>query len=386
MATSAVGPGFLTQTAAFTAKFGASFACVILVSILLDIGAQMNVWRIVTVSRLRAQQIADAVAPGLGYVLAALIVFGGLAFNIGNVAGCGLGINAALGVSTETGAIVSAALALGLFLSKQAGRVMDWFVFALGVLMIGLTVYVAVTAKPPIAEAAVRSVAPVVDESARPAFLLAIVTLVGGTVGGYITFAGAHRLVDAGVVGVEALPQVTRSSVSGILVTAVMRVVLFLAALGVVAQGLTPDPDNPPASVFRLAAGEVGYRLFGVVMWAAAITSVAGSAYTSVSFVRTLHPTLDRRHAWVVAGFILVSTLVFLAVGKPVRLLILAGAVNGLILPVALAMMLWAVRRSKIVGNYRHPLWMTLSGIVVVVVMAVMGGYTLVTEFPKLFR
>jgi Mn2+/Fe2+ NRAMP family transporter len=359
---------------------------VILASILLDVGAQVNVWRIVAVSQMRAQDIADAVLPGLGYVLAALIVLGGLAFNIGNVAGAGLGVSVVFGTSVEVGAVVSALAAVGLFLSKEAARTMDRFVLALGVLMIGLTLYVAVTAQPPLGEAVVRSVVPVIDVEQRPAFLLAIVTLVGGTVGGYITFAGAHRLLDANVVGVAALPEVTRSSVFGILVTACMRVVLFLAALGVVAQGLTPDPNNPPASVFRLAAGEIGYRLFGVVMWAAAITSVAGSAYTSVSFVRTFSRTIDRGQNWIIAGFILVSTAVFLAVGRPVRLLILAGAVNGLILPVALGIMLLAAYRRKIVGDYRHPLWLTIAGALVVAVMTAMGGYTLFTELPKLFR
>lgn len=386
MATSAIGPGFLTQTAVFTTQFGASFGCVILVSILLDIGAQLNVWRIIAVSQMRAQDIANALLPGLGYVLAALIVFGGLAFNIGNVAGAGLGVNVMFGISVEAGAVVSALLAIGLFLSKEAARTMDRFVLVLGALMIGLTLYVASTARPPLGEAAFRSIAPLVAEAQRPAFLLAIVTLVGGTVGGYITFAGAHRLLEAKVVGVEALPKVTQSSVSGILVTACMRVALFLAVLGVVAQGLTPDAANPPASAFRLAAGEVGYRLFGVVMWAAAITSVAGSAYTSVSFLRTLSRPIDRRHDWVVAGFILLSTAIFLIVGRPVRLLILAGAVNGLILPIALAIMLLAVSRPKIVGTYRHPLWMTIAGGVVVVVMTAMGGFTLFTELPRLFH
>jgi Mn2+/Fe2+ NRAMP family transporter len=121
MATSAIGPGFLTQTATFTGTFAASFAFVILASILLDIGAQVNIWRIIAVSRMRAQDIANGVRPGFGYVLAALIVFGGLAFNVANIGGCGLGLNAALGISMETGAVASAVAAVGLFLSKEAG-------------------------------------------------------------------------------------------------------------------------------------------------------------------------------------------------------------------------------------------------------------------------
>lgn len=81
MATSAIGPGFLTQTATFTQALAASFGFVILLSILLDIGAQLNIWRIVAVSEKQAQDIANQVLPGAGYFLAVLIVMGGLAFN-----------------------------------------------------------------------------------------------------------------------------------------------------------------------------------------------------------------------------------------------------------------------------------------------------------------
>lgn len=73
MATSAIGPGFLTQTAVFTEQLLASFGFVILASVLLDIGAQMNIWRIIAVSKMRGQEIANAVLPGLGYVVAFFI-------------------------------------------------------------------------------------------------------------------------------------------------------------------------------------------------------------------------------------------------------------------------------------------------------------------------
>ena len=87
MATSAVGPGFLTQTATFTESLMASFGFVILISIIMDIGVQLNVWRVVAVSKKRAQEIANLVFPGVGYLLAFLIIAGGLAFNIGNIGG-----------------------------------------------------------------------------------------------------------------------------------------------------------------------------------------------------------------------------------------------------------------------------------------------------------
>lgn len=59
MATSAIGPGFLTQTATFTAQLGAAFAFAILVSIILDIAIQLNVWRVIGISGLRAQELGN---------------------------------------------------------------------------------------------------------------------------------------------------------------------------------------------------------------------------------------------------------------------------------------------------------------------------------------
>lgn len=380
MATSAIGPGFLTQTTVFTEQLGASFGFVILMSILLDIGAQLNIWRVIAVSEKRAQDIANAVLPGLGYLLAALIAMGGLAFNIGNVAGAGMGMNVLFGLDVKWGAVLSALIAVALFLVREAGKAMDRFAQLMGFVMIALTLYVAIVSGPPVGEAVVKSFWPDTVDT------LAIVTLVGGTVGGYITFAGGHRLLDAGLRGPGALPEVSRSAVSGILIASVMRVVLFLAALGVVSQGLALNPDNPPASVFQHAAGTVGYKLFGMVMWAAAATSIVGAAYTSVSFLRSFSRILDRHHQWVIIAFILISTLVFVAVGRPVKVLILVGALNGLILPLALSVILIAAYQKRIVGTYRHPVWLAVFGGVVVLAMAYLGVKTLAIELPKLVQ
>ena len=379
MATSAIGPGFLTQTTVFTEKLGANFGFVILASILIDVGAQLNVWRIIAVSGKRGQDIANQVFPGLGYLVAVLVVAGGLAFNIGNIGGCGLGFNVLFGVSPTVGAAVSAVIAIGIFLSKEAGRAMDRFTQVAGVCIILLTLYVAITSAPPVGEAVVKSFAPDKID------IMSIVTLVGGTVGGYITFAGGHRLIDAGITGKEALPQVTRSSVTGVVITGVMRVILFLAAFGVVAHGLALDPANPPASVFRLSVGEIGYKIFGLVMWAAAITSVIGAAYTSVSFIRTFNKKLDEHYRLAIIAFIIFSTCVFVFIGQPVKILILVGALNGLILPVTLGVLLLAAYNKKVVGDYHHPLWMTVFGWVVFGLMFYMSGYTMLNNLPKLF-
>ena len=371
MATSAVGPGFLTQTTVFTKQLLASFGFVILLSVILDVFAQLNIWQVLTVSGKRGQTVANETIPGSGYLLAALIAFGGLIFNIGNIAGCGLGLKVLTGLPVEVGAVISAVIGIAIFLVKEAGRAMDAVVKVLGVIMIVLIVYVVYASQPPLAEAALRTIAPL-EIDAR-----AIVTLVGGTVGGYITFAGAHRLIDAGISGIESLPEVRRSAVTGIMLTAIIRFLLFLAALGVITMGLAIDDANPPASVFQNAAGTVGYKIFGVVMWAAAITSVIGAAYTSVSFIKTFSEKIETRSNYAIVAFIAVSTLIFLFIGRPVTVLVWAGTINGFILPVGLAIVLLASRKRSIVGGYTHPTWLQAAGWFVVAIMTVFSVLTL---------
>lgn len=379
MATSSIGPGFLTQTTVFTQTLLASFGFVILISIILDIGAQLNVWRVIGISGKRGQDVANMVMPGLGYLVAVLIVMGGLGFNIGNIAGAGMGFNVMFGIDTVTGAIISAVIAVSIFVFKEAGKLMDKFTQIAGFVMIFLTLYVAISSAPPVGEAVAKTFMPDVIDP------MAIVTLVGGTVGGYITFSGGHRLVDAGIVGKKALPQITRSSVTGVCVTGVMRVVLFLAALGVISQGFQLDPSNPPASVFNLAVGNVGYKIFGVVMWAAAISSVIGAAYTSVSFIRSFSPKIENNYRWFVIAFIVFSTVVFAIVGQPVKTLIVVGTLNGLILPITLLVMIIAAHKKSVVGDYKHPVWMSVFGVIVVLMTAYMGVLTVINQLPKLF-
>jgi Mn2+/Fe2+ NRAMP family transporter len=358
MATSAIGPGFITQTTTFTVQLGAAFAFAIVISILIDIALQLNVWRVIGVSGRRAQELGNLVAPGLGWVMAGFLLIGGLVFNIGNVSGAGLGTDAMLGLDPKVGGAVSALIAIGIFLSKKAGVAVDRIVVVLGLAMIVLTSYIAITSGPPVGEALKNVVLP------EQVDFLAITTLVGGTIGGYIVYAGAHRLLDSGVTGPEHVRDITRGSVTGVLITAVMRIVLFLAILGVVAGGAALDPENQAASAFQQAAGEVGLRVFGIVLWAASITSVIGASYTSVSFVTSRTRTSDRTRTLLVVAFIAVTSLVYVLVGTaPTTLLVFAGAFNGLLLPIGIAVLLWvATRRTDLLGGYRYPRWLLAIG------------------------
>ena len=364
MATSAIGPGFITQTATFTAQMGAAFAFAILASILIDIAIQLNIWRMITSSGKRAAQLASAAIPGTGIVLSILIVVGGLAFNIGNIAGGGLGLNALLGIDPKLGGLVTGILAIGIFLFKRAGKVVDAVVLILGIGMIVLTCIVAIVSSPPVGEAIKQSFVPDTINFAT------VTTIVGGTVGGYITYSGAHRYLDSGKTGPDNAGSVMRSALSGILVTGIMRYVLFLAILGVVASGVAIDLEstvaNPAGQAFAAVLGDAGMRIFGAIFWAAALSSVIGAAYTSATFLSAFSRRLDGGWPLQLAtvAFIVVSLIVYLAVGTaPATLLVFVGGFNGLILPIGLTIFMYiGWFRPQLLRTDSYPKWLLIIG------------------------
>jgi len=310
-----------------------------------------------------------------GHVIAVLVIIGGLAFNIGNIAGGGLGLNALLGVDPKIGGLLTAGLAIIIFLIKRAGRVMDVVLVVLGLGMIAMTVIVAVVSNPPVGDALRQTILPDTIDFAT------ITTIVGGTVGGYITYSGAHRYLDSGNTGPEHAGPVMRAAANGVFVTGIMRYVLFLAILGVVASGVTLDLSgqaaNPAGQAFGAVLGDAGLRIFGAIFWAAALSSVIGAAYTSASFLSSFHRRFLGGWSlqWATVGFIVVSLIVYLSIGTaPAAILVFVGGFNGLILPIGLTVFMYiGWFRRDLLGTRRYPLILLIAGTLVTLLTWYMG-------------
>ena len=386
MATSAIGPGFLTQTAQFASEYLEDLAPVITCVIIMDIIVQVNIWSVIGASGLRGPEIADRILPGLGIILTALVTLGGVAFNIGNVGGAALGLNAAFGIPEKAGIIAGGILAIFIFLSKSAKTLVDILVKILAGIIIAAMAVICITSRPPLAETVMHILEP--DEPVK--LLMPTLTLLGGSCGGYVSFSGAHRLLDAGYNGKNDVKHFRSSVLTGICMSGTMRILLFLCVLGVCIKGgsavaanieAIQMADNPAAEAFRLVAGDIGYRLFGIILFSAALSSVIGAAYTSVSFLKTVHPFIARNEKWFTVGIIAFSTLIMAILGGAKRVVILAGAVNGLILPIALSCILLACRRKDVVGEeYHHPVALRVLGWIVVLIVA----YLAITALPNL--
>ena len=116
--------------------------------------------------------------------------------------------------------------------------------------------------------------------------------------------------------------------------------------------------------MFLMATSEIGLRFFGVVLWAAGLTSVVGASYTSISFITT-QKTSTRTRSFMTIAFIAVCAGIYLWLNQaPQKLLVFAGAFNGLILPIGFAVVLWvAWRRRDLLQNYKYPAWLLIIGV-----------------------
>ncbi|CAK1247901.1 Mn2+ or Fe2+ transporter [Fructobacillus cardui] len=180
---------------------------------------------------------------------------------------------------------------------------------------------------------------------------------------------------------------VNEGALTGIGIASVIRIMLFLAGLAVVMAGHKLNALNPAADIFKIAAGNFGFKFFGLLLFAAGMTSILGSTFTSVSFLNYSNDAagnqkFEKARPILVLAFIVLSTLFFYLIGKPAQILVIVGAVNGLILPVALGILLIGANKTKIMGAaYKHPILLSVLGWIVVAFMTFSGVETLITTF-----
>lgn len=129
-------------------------------------------------------------------------------------------------------------------------------------------------------------------------------------------------------------------------------------------------------------------RIFGVVLWAAAITSVIGAAYTSVSFITVFKQDISERARNIATVIFIAVSLFFYVVitTPPAQMLVFVGGLNGLILPIGLSIFVYAAwARSDLMAGYRYPRWLLALGVIVCALTWYMGYKSIGPIFALLF-
>lgn len=365
-ATTQVGPGFTTQSALFAAQYlGAFFVCII-VALVMDVVAQANVYRICCHTGLHGNEVAKKINPAFGVFLTVIIVFGIVCFQFSNVSGTGLGMSALLGTSSGVSTALCGLIAMAIFLSKSANKLINILAQVLGAVLIISALILVFVAKPPVGEIPAQMAAANFSD-----LILPTITILGAVMGGYGAYIGSHRLIDAGFSGKENYYLYKRTQALGTTTVYVLRVLLVLITFGAVMAGATIDLSNPAPSSYQAVAGTFGYKLYGLVILAAGTTTILGAGYIFVSFMKTYFKWIDEHQNLTSIIFIAICTIVDVFVGQPVKLLVAAGSINSCVLPFTMLTMLLASRSKKVMGeDYKHPVWMTVGAVIVMLAAA----------------
>jgi Mn2+/Fe2+ NRAMP family transporter len=78
-----------------------------------------------------------------------------------------------------------------------------------------------------------------------------------------------------------------------------------------------------------------------------------------------------------------VTLVIHLAGWRPTPVLIAAGTINGMLLPVVLGVMLIAAYRRSLMGGYRHPWWAMTLGVLAWVATVFLAYQTVFAILPK---
>ncbi len=352
-----IGPGTVTTATTAGAQFGTALVWAVIFSVVATVVLQEL--------SLRAALVTDRDLAGLmralgadrwwGWVLLTLIVLaigaGNAAYQSGNLAGAGLGLQALLGGEHQQWIAITAFLAGGVIVLNHYHwfeRVLVVLVAMMAIVFIGLAVLLLLLDGPTL------DWSPALPAGSGTLAL----ALVGTTVVPYNLFlhASAVRMRWRGEAVATALVQARQESALSIAIGGIVTLAI------VIVGGLLLSPDRADQILVQLvqAVDEtlpgVGRWLVGGGLFAAGLTSaVAAPVAAGWTVCGCFGWPVDRRSTSfrAIALIVLCSGVFFsLVTARPIVLILTAQATNAVLLPIVALALLAVVNRKDLLGDY----------------------------------
>jgi manganese transport protein len=370
-----IGPGTVTTATAAGAQFGVALIWAVVFSVVATVVLQEL--------SLRAALVTDRDLAGLmrslgagrwwGWLLLTLIILaigvGNAAYQSGNLAGAGLGLQALLGGDHQRWITATALLAGGIIVLNRY----DWFERVLVTLVaLMAVVFVGLATVLLLADSGALAWSPALPANSGTLTL----ALIGTTVVPYNLFlhASAAKMRWRGEPIATSLAQARFESVLSISIGG--AVTLAIVIVGAVL--LSPDRGDQVLAQLVLAVDDTlpgfGRWLIGSGLFAAGLTSaVAAPIAAGWAVCGCFGWPVDRqsRSFRAVALFVLVCGVVFsLLTARPIALILTAQATNAVLLPIVAIALLAVVNRKDLLGNYVNtPLQNLWVGLIMVFIL-----------------
>ncbi|WOI53930.1 Nramp family divalent metal transporter [Parvularcula sp. LCG005] len=374
-----IGPGTVTTCTLAGANFGFALLWALVFAtmatiVLQDMAARLGAGGGLGLAEALGQMIPVGPARWLMMILVLTAIgLGNAAYEAGNLMGGTLGLNALIGRDTTSGwhswpLVLSAGVALALGRYQMLERILIGLVIIMALAFVAAAVLVH-----PSLSALLAGLRPAIPEGG----LLTTIALIGTTIVPYNLFlhasAARQRWAGGGDVGAARSDTAVSVSLGGV----VSILVLATAATALFGQALSIQSAGDMARSLEPTFGPMARVLIGAGLLAAgltsAITAPLAAGFVVAEFFGRDETSSRRLRVITSLAILLIGTVIgFLGI-RPVTLILVAQAANGLLLPIIAVFLLWVMNRRGILGAHANSLASNLAGSVVVLVAVLLG-------------
>lgn len=387
-----IGPGTVTTASVVGASTGYALLWALVFSIFATIVLQEMSARLGIVSR---EGLGEALrttfdSPVLKTLVVLLIVtaitFGNAAFETGNITGAALGLATIFGLPTSVWALAVGLVSFGL-LASGAYKLIERVLVGLVILMSVVFVVTAVLVLSPadLGNIVTGVFAPGIPDGS----LLTAVALIGTTVVPYNLFLHASSVqekwpedVPTGQALSESRFDTTLSIILGGLIT---LAIVSTAAAAFFGQGTEISDAGQMAEQLEPLLGPLAKYFFALGLFAAgltsAITAPLAAAYATSGALGWERDLLGLRFRAIWALVLVAGTVLAILGTNPVAAILFAQAANGVLLPIVVLFLLFAMNRSNLLGDFKNGIIGNVLGGFVLVVAALLGLRLILAAF-----
>jgi len=316
-------------------------------------------------------------------LVVAAIAFGNAAFQMGNITGAGLGLEALTGVSHRTWA-VAVGVSAAAVLASGVYRVIERVLIAMVVLMSVVFVLTAIIVRPDVGGIVSGMFVPTLPAGA----LVTVIALIGTTVVPYNLFLHASAVREKWPASVplrDALGEARLDTGMSVAFGGLVTLAILVTAASCYSLGTNLESAAAMATQLEPLLGKTAKSFFATGFLAAgltsAITAPLAAAYATAGALGWGSGLRSWKFRATWALIVVVGTALALAGYRPLHAIVFAQAANGLLLPVVAVFLLIVVNRRDLLGDHTNGLVANILGAVVVVTAAGLGFYMFVTAF-----
>jgi len=373
-----IGPGTVTTASVAGARFGYALLWALVFSVLATLVLQEMSARLGLVTRaglgeaLRATFTRPVPRTAASLLVVTAIGFGNAAFQMGNVTGAALGLEALTGVPRPAWTLVVGAAAFAL-LYTGVYRWIERSLVAMVVVLSAVFLTTAAIVRP----SPVAVVSGALLPTLPPGSLVTVVALIGTTVVPYNLFLHASAVREKWSEGLP-IEQVLRLSrfdtLLSITLGGLVTLSIVITASVCFGRGAGVADAAGMAEQLEPLLGRAAHHFFATGLLAAGLTSAVtaplAAAYATAGVLGWSEDLRGRRFRAVWAAVVLIGT-VLAAIGlEPIHAIVVAQAANGILLPVMAVFLLVVLNQSEVLGAHRNGvLANVLGGAVVLVVL-----------------